>query len=138
MDVGGLLDQLEMATQWGLKPEHREVCIAIIREWLVSERAKGSRTRRLERERQRMRQKRADPAFREHERLRKRDPETRKREDERKRQRYATDPAYRERRLELNRKRLADPAFRARKRQRERERLAEARAARHDKERPCP
>lgn len=30
MDIEVLLDRLEMATQWGLKPEHREVAIALI------------------------------------------------------------------------------------------------------------
>lgn len=33
MDINVLLSQLEMATQWGLKPEHREVAIALIKEW---------------------------------------------------------------------------------------------------------
>jgi hypothetical protein len=86
--------------------------------------------RQRNRQREYVRRRLQDPAYRESDRARtrkrRRDPNSReqdlKRRRERERQRYATDPEFRERKLERSRQRYANPEVRERNRQQKRER----------------
>jgi hypothetical protein len=83
-----------------------------------------------------MRRRRADPAYREQRRRRRADPVWRERQREYNRRRWA-DPAYREQQRERDRRRMADPAYREQRReyQRELQRRHQADPARRERRR---
>ena len=79
-----------------------------------SEKTTDSKATRLERQRERNRERRKDPAYVKHER-------------DQQRERYKTDPAYAERQREHQRALRKDPAYAKRERERQRERKRELR-----------